>query len=203
MTTTTSAPVAAPTPQEFGVGARVTLAVMRDDYVDVILGALRATDVSGLTVATDPVSTFVGGDEQSIVRFLVDLTGRAAASGAHVSATITFSRGCPGEVACSPTVARASEVPSVERVGRDALAQWALYPLSDAPSADHMRDIYAAIDHAKELGTFAGSEHFVTNLRGDLADVIATAAAGWVLVGRTVPHVTSHLTVSLNSPSVA
>ena len=31
--------------------------------------------------------------------------------------------------------------------------------------------------------------------------MIATALAGWLLVGRGVQHVTSHLTLSLNSPS--
>lgn len=194
-------PQQTPTAQEFGVGARITLAVMRDDFADVIVAALAETSTEGLSTQTDEVSTFVGGDEQSIVRFLVQLIARAAASGAHVSATVTFSRGCPGEVACSPGLARTSEVPTAEATGQAAVAQWALYPLSDSAGADHMRDIYAAIEHAKELGTYAGSAHFVTTLRGDLADVIATAAAGWVLVGRSVAHVTSHLTVSLNSPS--
>ncbi|MDN6303259.1 MAG: Ykof family thiamine-binding protein, partial [Brachybacterium sp.] len=80
------------------------------------------------------------------------------------------------------------------------------YPLADQVTAggtepDHMRDIYAAIDHARELGTFRGSEHFVTRLEGDIGEVIATAVAGWLQVGRSVQHVTSHLTLSLNSPS--
>ena len=84
--------------------------------------------------------------------------------------------------------------------------QWALYPLADQVTADgtapdHMRDIYAAIDHARELGTFRDSAHFVTRLEGDVGEVIASAVAGWLLVGRGVQHVTSHLTLSLNSPS--
>jgi len=193
----------APTPEEFGVGARLSLAVMRDDFVDVILGALAATPADGLVVDTDDVSTFVGGSEQDIVRWLVGVLAHAAGSGAHVQATVTLSRGCPGEVACGTGVVRVGEVRTAPATGIDASAQWALYPLSDAPAADHMRDIHAAIDHARTVGTFAGSQHFVTALRGDLADVITTAAAGWVLVGRSVAHVTSHLTVSLNSPSRA
>nr|WP_281507469.1 YkoF family thiamine/hydroxymethylpyrimidine-binding protein [Brachybacterium sp. Marseille-Q7125] len=97
-------------------------------------------------------------------------------------------------------------MPPVRRTGRWASAEWALYPLadqalSDGEEPDHMRDIYAAIDHAKELGTFRESQHFVTRLEGDVGEVIATALAGWVLVGRSVQHVTSHLTISLNSPS--
>jgi hypothetical protein len=122
---------------------------------------------------------------------------------------VLLSRGCPGEVACElPGGAgpRDTAVPTPRRTGRFASAEWALYPLADEVSAegaapDHMRDIYAAIDHAKELGTYRGSEHFVTRLEGDLGDVIATALAGWLLVGRSVQHVTSHLTLSLNSPS--
>jgi hypothetical protein len=200
-TSPTTRPDPAPTPEEFGVGARLSLAVMRDDFAEVILGALAATPADGLAVETDDVSTFVGGSEQDIVRWLVALLGHAAATGAHVQATIAFSRGCPGEVACGTGVVLASEVPTAPATGIAASAQWALYPLSDAPAADHMKDIHAAIEHARTAGTFAGSQHFVTSLRGDLADVITTAAAGWVLVGRSVAHVTSHLTVSLNSPT--
>ena len=64
-----------------------------------------------------------------------------------------------------------------------------------------MRDIYAAIDRARDNGTFVASEHFVTRLAGDLGEVLATVVAGWTGVGRSVQHVTSHLTLSLNSPS--
>ena len=74
----------APTPEEFGVGARLSLAVMRDDFVDVILGALAATSADGLVVDTDDVSTFVGGSEQDIVRWLVGVLAHAAGSGAQV-----------------------------------------------------------------------------------------------------------------------
>src|SRR5699024_6130439 len=96
--------------------------------------------------------------------------------------------------------------PGPRRTGRYASGEWALYPLADQVTADgtapdHMRDIHAAIENARERGTFRGSEHFVTRLEGDVGEVIATAVAGWLLVGRSVQHVTSHLTLSLNSPS--
>ena len=197
------------TPATFGVGARITLAAMSDDYVSIVLGALEATDSTGLEAQTGAVSTFVSGPESDLVRYLVQLVGAAGRSGAHVSATIHFSRGCPGEVVCElPGGAGplAAEIPDVAATGVSAVAEWALYPLEDGVRAgtapDHMRDIYAAIDFARELGTFEASEHFVTRLLGDVADVIRTVAAGWILVGRTVQHVTSHVTLSINSPSV-
>jgi len=198
------------TPKTFGIGARVTLAVMSDNYVEVILAALAAADSRDLELQTGDVSTFVAGAEADLVRFLSQLIAAAGSSGAHVAATVHFSRGCPGEVVCDlPGGAGPlrSELPDVAPTGVRAAGEWALYPLDDMGSAtraaDHMRDIYAAIDYAKNNGTYVTSEHFVTRLEGDVADVIATAAAGWILVGRTVQHVTSHLTLSLNSPSTS
>ena len=196
------------TPATFGVGARITLAVMSDDYAEIVLGALDAADRGGLSTQTGAVSTFVAGAESDLVRYLVQLVAAAGRSGAHVSATIHFSRGCPGEVVCElPGGAGplAAEIPDVAATGVSAVAEWALYPLDDGgrpgTEPDHMRDIYAAIDFARELGTFETSEHFVTRLSGDVADVIRTVAAGWILVGRTVQHVTSHVTLSINSPT--
>jgi energy-coupling factor transport system substrate-specific component len=195
-------------PMRFGVGARITAAVMSDDYVDVILGALRGIDTTGLVVETGDVSTYVGGSEPGLLRYVTDLTAAIAASGKHAAITVHLSRGCPGEVVCDlPGGAgpRVTEVPEGRDTGRFVAAEWALYPLADDARSDvtpdHMRDIYAAIELAKDNGTFRGSQHFVTRLEGDAGRVLASAFAGWVMAGRTVQHVTSHLTLSVNSPS--
>lgn len=197
-------------PLRFGVGARVTVAVMSDRYAEVILGALENIDATGLTVETGDVSTFVGGSEADLLRYLTDLSSGIAETGAHASISVLLSRGCPGEVACAlPGGAgpRAVEHPVGRDAGRYAAAEWALYPLADEVTAgvepDHMRDIYAAIALAKNNGTFRGSAHFVTRLEGDLGRILETTVAGWTLVGRGVQHVTSHLTISVNSPSHA
>lgn len=202
-------PAVSYTPRTFGVGARITLAVMSDDYIDVILSALGEADASGLEITTGSVSTFAGGAESDLLRYLSQLISAAARSGKHVSATVHFSRGCPGEVICElPGGAGPlhSEIPALDPTGVRVSAEWALYPLddtgTDASAPDHMRDIYAAIDFAKANGTFEESQHFVTRLSGDLAQVLETVAAGWILVGRSVQHVTSHVTISINSPTV-
>jgi hypothetical protein len=195
---------------EFGVGARITLCVMRDDFVDVVAAALAAPRTDDVVVETGDVSTFVSGDEQALVRYASELIAAAGRSGAHVAAVVHFSRGCPGEVVCElPGGAgpRRAELPTADPTGVRATAEWALYPLDDAARdgvpPDHMRDIEAAVELARSNGTFRGSQHFVTRLEGDVADVIATVAAGWVLVGRSVQHVTSHVTLSIASPSAA
>ncbi|SEP71591.1 YkoF family thiamine/hydroxymethylpyrimidine-binding protein [Microlunatus flavus] len=195
-------------PLAFGVGARVTLAVMADRYVELITDALASADAGGLVLETGDVSTYAGGTEHDLLRWLTQLGAAVAASGVHAAMVVHLSRGCPGEVVCAlPGGAgpRAVETPGGVRTGHFATAEWALYPLADEVTGDvepdHMRDIYTAIARARDNGTFVASEHFVTRLAGDLGDVLGTVVAGWTGVGRSVQHVTSHLTVSLNSPS--
>jgi energy-coupling factor transport system substrate-specific component len=195
-------------PLRFGVGARVTVAVMRDDYAATILRVLDEVDTTGLALETGDVSTWVGGGEADLQRYLTDLVAAVAATGAHASVSVLLSRGCPGEVVCElPGGAgpRTAPIPPARATGARTAAEWALYPLADDVRAgvvpDHMRDIEAAIALARDNGTFRGSAHFVTRLEGDIGDVIATVVGGWLLVGRTVQHVTSHVTLSLNSPT--
>ena len=203
---TTPAPSTAPlTPEQYGVGARFTLSVYDSGYVRIILDALAAADARGLTIETDDISTFVGGPEQRILEFLRDVIAAAAASGAHLSAAILLSRGCPGELACAlpeGTAALAAEPVALAPTGVRARAHWSLYPLLDGGGGgDHMAHISAAIEDARAAGVLAGSDHFATRLDGDLSAVLATAANGWIGVGAAVQHVTTHLTVSVNSPT--
>ncbi|GGA55121.1 hypothetical protein GCM10011490_01180 [Pseudoclavibacter endophyticus] len=214
--TATTAAAADPTPEQlqadplrFGVGARITVAVMTDAYIETITDALGALDTQGLVVETGDVSTYLGGDEARLLRAVTDLAESIAASGHHASVALHLSRGCPGEAVCEApggAGARSVEAPAPRETGRYAAAEWALYPLADQPVADgvepdHMRDISAAIELARDNGTFRGSAHFVTRLEGDLGTVLGTIFAGWTMVGRTVQHVTCHATISLNSPS--
>lgn len=187
--------------ESFGVGVRLTVAVMSDRYVEIILGALKQVSKGDLVVETTDVSTYIGGTERDILRYITDLSALIAKSEAHASITVHLFRGCPGAVACPRPGPRTSDLPAGRQVGAYAAAEWALYPLDDAPEADHMKDIYAAIDYAKKNGTYVESRRSVTRLEGDLGTILETVVAGWVQVGRSVQHVTSHITISVNSPS--
>lgn len=185
-----------------GVGARITVSVMSDDYASVITDALAAVDPTDLEIVTDKVSTFVRGSEQRLAEYVCDLIAAAARGGHHVVATVMFSRGCPGEV-CGAMPDRLPPSPSLAPTGVGVQAQWALYPLLDGGSdlVDHLAPVWAAIERSRERGTFVRGEHFVTTLAGDLADVLGTATGCWLEVGADVAHVTTHLTISANSPS--
>jgi uncharacterized protein YqgV (UPF0045/DUF77 family) len=206
------------TPQQYGVGARFTLSVYDSDYVAIILGALAEADATGLTVETGDISTFVTGTEQRVLAFIRDVGTAAARGGAHLSASLLLSRGCPGELQCAlpaGVAALGADPVSLDPSGVRARAHWSLYPLLDggpgsesgpgsenSPAVDHMAPIYAAIEEAKAAGVYSGSDHYATRLDGDLAAVLQTAANAWIGVGEAVQHVVTHLTVSINSPSI-
>src|SRR5699024_7616056 len=90
----------AATPLGFGVAARVTGAVLADDYARVLVGVLSRLDQTGLVRETGDVSTYLGGHETSLQRYLIDLAADLADTGHHCTLSVTLSRGCPGEVVC-------------------------------------------------------------------------------------------------------
>ncbi len=195
---------------KLGVGARFTLSVMSDDYVEIILSALSQVPTEGLVIQTDAISTYVAGDEQKIANYLCGVITAVAKTGKHLSVSILWSMGCPGEVGCQTPeggIFNTAPLVKLSQVGVETSAAWSLYPLHDIRNvgsdnvSDHMKDIYEAIDYAKTKGTYAHSQSYATVLKGDLADVLETIMAGWLITGRHVQHVVTHATLSINSPS--
>lgn len=202
------------TPVQLGVGMRFSIHPHCDDFVEVILGALQDAADAGLTkhlvLETDEVSTFVGvredPAEEHLVSYLSAVITAASrrSGGGHVVASVLLSRGCPGEVSCEPSLTGLPvPVPvPVQRAGVPAVAHWSLYPLLDGGQENHMAYIEDAIASARRRhGVEASSVHYATRLSGDLTEVLATAADAWAQIGARVPHVVTHLTVGVGSPT--
>ncbi|MPZ51228.1 MAG: hypothetical protein GEU79_00585 [Acidimicrobiia bacterium] len=196
-----------PTATELGVGARLSLYPMTDDFVAVILGALAGVDETGLQVVTDDVSTYIGASTTpdtvtEMGRYITAVVKGAAetTSTGHVVAILLLSRGCPGEVSCEsdgvPLPPPDSGPMGLQPAGVVAAAHWSVYPLD---SSDHMGAIDQAVLQAQRQGTFTRGEHYVTRLDGDLSEVITTIITGWL--GAGPGHVTSHATISVGSPT--
>lgn len=201
---------------DLGIGLRYSLHPACDDFVDVILSAVRAVDGPdrGLQVDTGTVSTYVAAvtddAETALAGYLRDVLGAAvhAVDGGHLVAHVLLSRGCPGEMACGLLERHTLPAPAVVRLpaaGIDCEAQWSLYPLMDGDSGHgaHLAPIEQAIERARSSGLQVTAAHLATMLRGDLSEVLALVFNTWSEVGRTVPHVVSHVTISVGSPSSA
>ena len=198
-------------------GSQVSLYPMSDDFVDIILSAIKALDPwrDRLRIETDDLSTLVVGPPDILFPALRDLFVSAAATGAHVTLHATVSRGCPGEPddpICQPANGTQGDKPLADRMaaaiaavaeapvtGQGIAAQFSLYPLG---RDHHMDDIYGCIDFLKASGCFERSKNFCTKLRGDAGPVFETLAQAFTRFGAQQGHVALDVTVSANSPSL-
>src|SRR3546814_10316210 len=81
------------------LGCQFSLYPMTNDFVDVILGSVKALDPyrGKLRIETDDLSTLIVGDSEAMFDALRDCFVEAAGRAGHVVMSISFSRGCPGE----------------------------------------------------------------------------------------------------------
>jgi len=199
-------------------GAQVSLYPMSDDFVGIILNAIKALDPYRpcFRIETDDVSTLLVGPPEQLFPAMRDLFVAAAKTGTHCVLSATVSRGCPGEPddpICMPVSGMGDALPLQERIarartrvadavptGRDVAAQFSLYPLGEA---HHMGEIYGCIDFLKSVPVFDRSKNFCTKLRGDAGPVFATLGEAFLSFGAPQGHVALDLTVSANSPTRA
>ncbi|MGI6852865.1 YkoF family thiamine/hydroxymethylpyrimidine-binding protein [Mesorhizobium sp. 1B3] len=197
-------------------GAQISLYPMSDDFVAIILGAIKALEPyrANFRIETDDISTLLVGPPEQLFPAMRDLFVAAAASGKHCVLSATVSRGCPGEPddpICTPISASIADSPLEERIrqaresvdgaalsGQAVAAQFSLYPLG---AGHHMDEIYGCIDFLKSSGVFDRSKNFCTKLRGDAGPVFATLSEAFLRFGAPQGHVALDMTVSANSPS--
>jgi len=197
-------------------GAQISLYPMSDDFIGIILGAIKALDPyrPHFRIETDDVSTLIVGPPEQLFPAMRDLFVAAAQTGTHCVLSATVSRGCPGEPddpICTPQNDMSSALPLSERIdaarktvaaaprtGQAIAAQFSLYPLG---VGHHMDEIYGCIDFLKSSGVFDRPKNFCTRLKGDAGPVFATLGEAFLRFGAPEGHVTLDLTVSANSPS--
>ncbi len=79
------------------IGCRFAIYPMTEGFVDVILGAIRRVDTTGMTVKTDSLGTLFIGEEQKVLDAVQAAFEAASQRAGHVAMTLHLSRGCPGE----------------------------------------------------------------------------------------------------------
>ena len=197
-------------------GAQISLYPMSDDFVDIILGSVKALDPyrSAMRIETDDISTLLIGPPDKLFPAMRDLFVAAAESGRHVVLRATVSRGCPGEPddpICTPSTeiggqgpiperieAARKRVDEAEKTGATAAVQFSLYPLG---VGHHMDEIWGCIDFLKQSGTFDRAKNFCTRLKGDAGPVFATLAEAFLSFGAPEGHVAMDVTISAHSPT--
>ena len=162
------------TPEQIGIGMRISIHPHADDFERIILDAIKHTNevltpqglTEGLDIQTGEISTYVGvktGDAAQILATyaatLIHSASRASQR-RHLTSHILLSRGCPGGATCEliPGEIPAEKRVFLEKSGIPAAASWSLYPLTDG-NLPHLEPINQAIQEVKDSGLDVSEEH--------------------------------------------
>src|SRR5690625_3137497 len=133
-------------------GCQFTLFPMSDQFVDIILSALKEVDTSNVWKETDDVSTCVRGDLAHVFDVVKAIYLHAAKTGEHVAMSGTFSIGCPGDSKNDVKEAVTDELKNEstsKHISQKAGCKFALYPLGHE---NYMDLIVEQIDLSKSRG---------------------------------------------------
>lgn len=182
-------------------GASFSLYPMCDEFVEVILGSLEATDTSKVWVNTDDVTTTIRGKAVHVFDASRAIFMHAAKTGEHVAFNATYSVGCPGDSDGDKYMAKddhPTNLEKVENIKQPVAAKFSLYPLG---GGDYMDVIYKQIDAMKDYVTVQRA-HYSTRLEGEAIHIFeglekvfnATVESG-------SRHTVMTVSISANSPS--
>ncbi|MBY0097858.1 Ykof family thiamine-binding protein [Mesobacillus maritimus] len=185
------------------VGCRFSIYPMADNFVEVILGALKEVDTSKVWMETDDVTTCIRGRSEHVFDVTKAIFIHAAKTGVHVVFNGTFSVGCPGDSEGDSYMSENDERLNEEASRNEQVevaTQFALYPMNNP---DYMQIIADQVAVAKDHGTFTKGIHYASRLDGDANDVFKTLEQAFVNASKTHErsHVTMTAAISANSPS--
>ncbi|HBE78336.1 MAG TPA: hypothetical protein DDW65_11225 [Firmicutes bacterium] len=183
------------------VGARIGLYPMQDNFIEVILGAVKAADKTGLAVITDDLGTTIQGNRDQVFSFVKEVFLRAAATSGHIVANVLFSVGCPGDV--PENVDFNATAPKTELSNTDIpiACAWSLYPLGDE---NYFQVISGEISKAiASADVEVEGYHYCTRLDGTATAVFDLLEKAFAGVSQKIRHTIIHATFSKGSPSKA
>lgn len=183
------------------VGARIGIYPMQDNFVDVILKAVRASDKTGLAISTDDLGTTIQGKRERVFSYVKEVFLHAANEGGHVVANVLFSVGCPGDV--PEDFDFDVEPPKVDFTSEDMkiACAWSLYPLG---SEDYFNVILEEISkNVASADVEVESYHYCTRLDGTAKNVFDLLENSFEDVSKRIRHTIIHATISKGSPSKA
>lgn len=183
------------------VGARICIYPMQDNFVDVILGAVKASDRTGLAVITDDLGTTVQGRGERVFSYVKEIFLRASEAGDHVVANVLFSAGCPGDVPENFNFdVEVSEAEALNGEMQVACA-WSLYPLGNENYMETIMNEISGVMNSNSVEV--ESYHYCTRLDGSADAVFSVLQDSFEAVRKKIRHTVIHATLSKGSPSKA
>lgn len=182
-------------------GCRFSLAPMSDDYVNIILDAVKKVDTSKVYTVTDKLSTVYRGKHRHVLDALKACLVEAWRPDVHIVMEATVSKGCPGDTE-GESFLDADEILMNESQIKDrhfdVCSKISLYPMG---IEDYMPHIATVVNHAVDLGIYDHSAHYVTVLSGDVQELFAHFDYVIDYCTKNLGHYVFEITLSVNSPT--
>ena len=174
---------------------------MSDHYIDVILGAIGNVDTSKVWKMTDQLSTVYRGKQVHVEDAVKACFIQAFRENVHMTMEMTFSKGCPGDTDADCFMAE-DDIPvneaAVGQVHFPVTCKISLYPMG---IPNYMEYIAAVVNHAIDLGIYAGSSHYCTILKCDVQQLFEYIHYVNEYCGKELSHYIFEVTMSVNSPT--
>jgi uncharacterized protein YqgV (UPF0045/DUF77 family) len=173
---------------------------MCDDYISIILNALKHVDTSKVWSNTDTLSTVYRGKRVHVEDAVKALFINAYKKDVHMSLEATFSKGCPGDTEGESYLAEddllANEL-SIKDIHFPVECKIALYPLGDG---DYMDVIANVVNTAIDRGIFKESAHYCTFLHADVQSLFSYIDYVNEYCGSHLSHYVFEVTMAVNLP---
>lgn len=182
-------------------GCRFSLSPMSDKYIEIILGAIGKVDTSKVWSKTERLSTIYRGKRAHVADAVKACFIHAWRPDVHMTMEMTFSKGCPGDTDAESYLAEDDTLLNAEGmkdIHFPVDCKISLYPMG---VSNYMEYIANVVNHAVDLGIYAGSAHYVTVLKGDVHQLFDYFT--WVnqYCGEELSHYVFEVTLSVNSPT--
>ena len=184
---------------KFITGCRFSLAVMADDYVPKILGALDKVNTSHVWKETDLLSTTYLGHKTNVINTVKEFFIAANDGKTHITLEATLSKGCPGDAHCDKPMDLA---PVASRLSNEKFAvhaKIAFYPMGRVDYMDHIAQV---VNLAIKKDVYDKSSHYATQLYGDIHDLFDYFHEIFDYADEHIEHFVYQITLSINSPSL-
>lgn len=184
-------------------GCKLSIYPMKDQFVDIILGAVNQLNQVKLPVwsQTDLFSTTYRGRQENVVNVVKTACQLAYHDDVHTVFELTFSKGCPGDVDADRYLNEAIQpvIVSTELKNFHVDCKYSFYAFGDA---DYMQDIVHIVDLATQAGLKPQSMHYATALSGTVEDLFRYFDQALTYAHEHIRHYVIEATISVNSPSL-
>lgn len=179
-------------------GCRFSLSVMSDNYVPMIIGAVKNVDTKKVWSVTDKLSTIYRGKRVHVVDCVKACFTNVHDDKTHITLEAAFSKGCPGDIDDDSYLSEDDLLLNNTSKRFPVISKIAFYPLG---VENYMEHIAYVVNLAIEKGLYTNSSHYATLLEGDINEIFEYLNQVMIYSEKNISHYVLQVTLSVNSPT--